>query len=399
MYNNPFIKQEIKILKFGYIIHTLLYILLLISHILIFVKVFWLSKYILQIIFSEIIILSVFTLYPIIILIIIQCKLLTKKMIKILEKISKILLCVFLLNSIFTSATIWYHASLMETFYIHCPFNYKTKDIPNIFFNYEVNNYEQSKKKCTYRKCFPINNNKLTYLCNYRERKNQLEFNEFENKITIREVQSYYNICQNFVLFFTIEKYSFKKYNISYNYICPDLKDILFNDILSIFFIIADVFASSISWLLEFYSYKKIFIFLNYQGNIQNQINQSLRDTNVTSHIENNNNNNNDQNNNGETNNNSNFIRLPTDIIIVENNKSKKDDNNISNENKNNEERIVCIFQKNNNDINNPSIVNDDGINEIKNNDKSEEQIITNQNIFKVLNSENKTNITKDGNK
>jgi hypothetical protein len=223
-----------------------------------------------------------------------------------------------------------------------------------------------------------------------------LEINEYENKITIREVRGYYNICQNFVLFYTIEKDSFKKYNISYNYICPDLKDVLFNDILSIFFIIADIFASSISWLLEFYSYRKIFIFLNYPGSNQNQINQSLRETNVTSHIENNNNNNNGQNNNGDTNNNSNFIRLPTDMIIVENNKNKKDDNNISNEN--NEEKIVYIFQKNNNDINNPNIVNDDDINEIKNNDKSEQQIITNQNIFKVINPENKTNFNKDGN-
>ena len=394
--NNPFIKQEIKFLKIGYILHFILNILLITSHILVFIKVDWLSKYIYQIIFSEIIIVSVFSLSPIILLIIILCKVLTKKIIKLLELISKIFLGIYLLNSLFTSAVIWYNGSLMKTFYIYCPFNYKTKDIPNMFYNYQLYSYEQTKKKCNYRKCFPFNNDQNIFICNYKENKNQIQFNESSpnNIITINEVKNYYNICQDFVQFFKIKKISINYYNISYNYICPNMKDMLINYILSIFFIFADILASIGSWLLELFSYKKIFLLIIFQVNNRNQANPSLIETNITSRVENNNNQN---NNNEEANNISNFIRLPTDIIIVENNKNKNDNNYISNGNK--EERIVNILKKNIDYKNMPDTLNDNDINDIKNNDKSEQQFTSNQNIFKVISINNKANFNKEENK
>ena len=135
MNNNPFIKQEIKILKLGYILHILLYILLLTSHILLYNKTYWLSIYISKIIFSEIFILSIFISLPFIILIVLSCKVLTELMIKRLKIISLIFLVIFIMNSLLSSVVIWYNAKLLETFYEDCPFNFKINDIPNIFLN------------------------------------------------------------------------------------------------------------------------------------------------------------------------------------------------------------------------------------------------------------------------
>ena len=46
-----------------------------------------------------------------------------------------------------------------------------------------------------------------------------------------------------------------------------------------------------------------------------------------------------------------------------------------------------------------PDTLNDNDINDIKNNDKSEQQFTSNQNIFKVINAENKANFKIEENK
>ena len=388
MNNNPFIKQEIKILKLGYILHILLYILLLTSHILLYNKTYWLSIYISKIIFSEIFILSIFILLPIIILIMLSCKVLTELLIKRLKIISLIFLVIFLMNSLLSSVVIWYNAKLLETFYEDCPFNFKIIDIPNIFLNYKIDNYELARKKCSYRRCFRYNLIQSNYICNFPEKRNQIPFYEYNpsNSILIKEVQDYVDFCKYYVNFYKKEKVKINKYIFSYNFICLDSKDVILNDILSFLFIFANIFASTVSWLYEYYSYKKILLLFIFGENHFNQWHPSLKDTNNTSKIEENNN----QNNGEENNNITNFIKMPTDIIIVE--KNNKNINNINNDT--NEERIVNIFKNNkkSNEINNNvDIINNNILNENKNSDdKSEQQLIQNQNIFKVINKENK---------
>ena len=388
MNNNPFIKQEIKILKLGYIIHILLYILLLTSHILFYNKTYWLSIYLSKIIFSEIFILSIFISLPFIILIVLSCKVLTELMIKRLKIISLIFLVIFLMNSLLSSVVIWYNAKLLETFYEDCPFNFKIIDIPNIFLNYKIDNYELARKKCSYRRCFRYNLIQSNYICNFPEKRNQIPFYEYNpsNSILIKEVQDYVDFCKHYVNFYKKEKVKINKYIFSYNFICLDSKDVILNDILSFLFIFANIFASTVSWLYEYYSYKKILLIFIFGENHFNQRHPSLKETNNTSKIEENNN----QNNGEENNNITNFIKMPTDIIIVE--KNNKNINNINNDT--NEERIVNIFKNNkkSNEINNNvDIINNNILSENKNSDdKSEQQLIQNQNIFKVINKENK---------
>ena len=403
--DNRYIQEEIKILKIGYIIHFLFFLLLIISHLTIYMKSYWLSKYIKDIIFSEIIIISIFSLLPLILLFFILCKKLTEKIIKILEIISIIFLFIFIINSLFTSISIWYNASLTETFYKNCPFNFNYTDIPNMFLNYNLENKEQIKKKCNYRKCFPINYNNSFYICNYKEKDTKTNYTDLfisilDSENLIKEVIEYIDYCKYYTIFYKSEKESYISYNISYNFICPNNSDLVLNYILTFFFIFADIFASTLSWLYEYYSYKKILLILEYQRYITNNNANSLKETNNTSHIEDNNNQNNINNNNNEeenNNNENNFVKQPTEILIIENNKII---NNIDNENK--EERIINIYnkeiEKGNNEITNSvDIDNNNNIDNNKNiNDKSEEKLMKNKNIFKIINNPIKQNSNKE---
>ena len=379
--NNPYIKQEIKILKIAYIIHTLLFVLLLFSHLCVYLKIKWLSNHIKRIFLAEIIIISIFSFFPIILFIFLRFKTLTEKMIKILKIISEILLYIFAINSIFTSSSLWYNSSLMEIFYRDCPFNYNIDDIPKIFYNFEIENIEKIKKKCNNRRCFPINYNSNIYICNYKENgQNKLFDVSLEDENVKKQVKEYINFCENYTIFYKRERENFKNYDITFNFICPNNSDFIFNYIFTFIFIIADILASSIAWLYELYSYKNILILLIYQLNNNQNINQSLKDTNNTSQIGNNNNQN---NNNSVQNNAENFTRQPTQILIVENNNINylnnidniNNINNINNniDNKNKEERIVKIFENQKDEDKNN--INKNSINIIKNdNNKSEEQ-------------------------
>ena len=387
--DNQYIKEEIKILKIGYIIHFLFFLLLLIAHLTIYIKSYWLSKYINHIIFAEIIIISIFSLLPIILLVFISCTKLSEKIIKKLGIISMIFLFIFIINSLFTSISICYNTLLTETFYKNCPYNFNYTDIPNIFINYQIDNKEQIKKKCNYRKCFPINYNNSFYICNFKEKDEKANYSELfisilDTENLIKEVIEYINYCRYFTIFYKKEKKSFIYYDISYNFICPNSSDLVINYILTFFFIFADIFASTLSWLYEYYSYKKILLILEYQRYSNNNVNISIKETSNTSHIDGNNINQNNNNNDEDHNNNENFVKQPTDLLIIDNNKII----NISKENK--EERIINILnkEKGNNEITNDVDAINNNINNNKNNnDKSEENLMKNINIFKVINN------------
>ena len=383
--DNQYIQQEIKILKISYIIHILFFFLLLISHLTIYMKSYLLSKYVKNIILAEIIIISVFSFLSIILLIFIFCKKLTEKIIKQLGIMSIIFLFIFIINSLLTSISIWYNSSLTETFYKNCPYNYNYTDIQNIFFNYKLENKELIKKKCNYRKCFPINYNNSFYICNFKEKDTKTNYTDlfmsiFDSKNLIKEVIEYINYCKFYTFFYKSKKKNYISYDISYNFICPNNSDLILNYILTFFFIFADTFGSTLSWLFEYYSFKKILLIFNYQRHSNNNINISIKETSNTSHIEENNHQNNNINNNEEIEeeqaNNENFIKQPTELLIIENDKIT---NNINDENKENKEK---------GNANNENIVYRNNIDDNKNvNDKSKEQLMKNSNIFKVINN------------
>ena len=386
------IRQEISILKIGYYVHMLLFILVVISHFLVLEKLIWLNIYVFYIFYVEIYIILIFTLYPLIILFILLCLTLKEKVIKILEILSGILLIVFIVNGILTSITIYYNTTLMTKYYHDCPFNYNIKDIPYLFLNYYTRNITSKGKKCNYRRCFPINNNN-TFICNFNDDEKDNKFIELSlEEENITDILSVYiNYCYNYTTFYKCEKNKFNSYKISYDLICPNRQQLSFNNLLSYLFIFANFFSSSLPWLYEFYSFKKILLLLYYERNVIYNHNESLKETNNTSKLDQNSNNPNGSNQ--QQNNNQSFQRQQTEIIIIEN---KHNINNINNDN--NEERIVNINIHKNKDIQNndktSNIINNNVDEDINNNySKSENHLVNNENknIFKLMNKRTKS--------
>ena len=377
--DSPYIQREIKILKSDYIVHMLMLILLSLIYIIFLFKYLWLSQSTKTIFFATIIVACIFIFIPVILFLIISFKKLTEKLIKKLEIISIVFLCLYISNSLLTASSLWYNSSLMSIFYQDCPYNFNISDILNNF--YQINDISKIKRKCNNRRCFPINDDSNIYICNFKEKNNQQEIIIGLIKSGVSDnVKDYLEICGLYTKFFESEREKYTKYSISSKFICPNKTDIVYNYILTYMFIFTDLLSASIQWIFEYLSYRKIRHVFFFEININNR-HPSLKDTNNTSKIEENNNQNNE---NGGENNSQNFKRQPTEILIIENNKNKKNDE-IKNDN--NEERIVNIFNNTNeiniNEINNNDIISIKGSNNI---DKSEEQLMNNKNIFKAIN-------------
>ena len=389
--DSPIIHQEINFLKAGYFIHILLYIILAISQFLVYLKMFWLNNHIKKIFYAEIYIICIFSLYPVILLILFTILTLSEKIIKILEIISILLLFIFIGNSLLTSISIWYNANLMKPFFHDCPFNFNSMDLHKIFSNYIFINKTIIKKKCNYRRCFSIKNQNDTYICNFKDKKREYEFNKFylENEKLDHELVKYINYCNNYTFFYKCIRTEYKSYYSSYDIICPDKQQLFYNYLLTGLFIFSDIFASSLPWLFEFYSFKKIILLLYLERNNINH-NVSLKETNNTSQIEENNNNN--SNNSQGQNNDNNFERQPTEILIIDN---KNNSQRISDEN--NENKAINIYINKNKYIqNNKNNSNLKKINTYEDNNnisKSEAQLVNNENsnIFEIINRKVKT--------
>ena len=398
--NLPIIKEEIIILKVEYFIHALLYVLLAISQYLVDLKIIWLNRHLRLIFTSEIYIICISSLYPISILILFLFLNLNEKIIKVFDIITIILLIIFIANGLLTSITIVYASMLEKPFYYDCPFNYDLENLSKI-----VSKFESDGNQCNYRRCFILNMNESnnTYLCNFKEKRKDSEFFEIDlsNETINNELSGYIMNCQNYTTFYKCINNNNKKYWMTYDYICPDQKDMYYIKVLSILFVFIELLASSTPWLCEHLSFKKIKLLINYHRNISNRQNSSLKDTNNTSKLEDNNNiniNNNNINNNDNQVQQNNYVfeRKPTELLIVENgrNNNINNINNINNED--NDERIINIIKVKNNNLSNKenrkniSNINNEinsceGIN--NSNSKSENQLMDkNGNIFKLMN-------------
>ena len=394
--DSPFIISEIKILKSDYITHILIYILIIFIHIIFVFKYYWLSLGSKIICFISMIISGIFIFIPLIFFLILSFKPLTEKLIKRLEIFSIIFLFIYLSNSLLASGSLGYNLSMMSLFYQDCPYNYNISDIPLMFSGSQLNELK-IKRKCNNRKCFPINNYTDIYICNFKGSEHQKEITEYflQSPDTYVLIKEFIEICKQYTHFFGYQREKYTKYNISYKFICPTKSDIIYINILTYMFIFSNILSASIQWIFEYLSYRKIRKLLFLEINVNNR-HPSLKETNNTSKIEENNNNQNNNNQNGGENNSQNFKRQPTEILIIESNKINNNINNvINNEIKNNnsiEERIVNVFN-NTNDLNNNEINNNKDIISINNNnkvDKSEEQLINDNNIFKFINKINK---------
>jgi len=406
MLNLPIIKEEIQILKVEYFIHALLYILLSISQFLIYLKIYWLNGHLIKIFISEMYIICISSLYPIIIIILFIFLNLNEKIIKVLDIITIILLIIFTINGLLTSITILYDSLLVKPFYYDCPFNFHTDSLPNIISYFGSGNVTKIRNQCKYRRCFILNKNESnnTFICNFKEKNKDSEFFKIDllKEILDNELNYYIIGCQNYTTFYKCIKYKHYNYSINDDFECPEKKEIYYNNVLCILFVFIELLASSTPWLCEHISFRKIKLLINLHRSISNRHNLSLKDTNNTSKLEDNNNINNSNNNNNINNNNNQvqqnnnvFERKPTELLIIENGNS----NNINNiNNENNDERIINIIKIKNKNLSdkenkkNISHINNEINNceEINNsNSKSESQLMgKNGNIFKLMNQE-----------
>ena len=201
--NNPLIQDEIKLLKIGYIFHLFLYFMLSICHLLVFIKLYKISKVVYGIIFSETIINIMSIFFPIFFYIILACKRINERHIKTLEIISKFLLIIFLVNSLLTSGAIGYYSSLIPTFYRDCPYNYDVNDIPKLFFDDLSPNKNSIKKDCNDRRFYSLNYDRDVYICNFIDKEYEIfNFEKTKDDIIYDNLLKYINYCMNYTIFF-----------------------------------------------------------------------------------------------------------------------------------------------------------------------------------------------------
>jgi len=382
---NQLISKEISLQKSTYAIHIIDYLVLLFIYFMIEHDIYWLNESLYYIFEVDLYIFFIFYITLIIIYILFSTLYIKHQKGKnLFLKFSLAMFFIVSINSLFISIVSCYNSTLFDTFFSECPFNFKPEKIPAFFTtNLLANN--KLKNICKSRRCYPINDeNTNIYLCNFYDANlySKLYSNDDnEYYIKYNDIYEYMIFCEEYATFYINKKEGYKEYDITNDFLCPSKSTIVYCYILIYLFIFVSLFCSSVFWLFEFSSFKKINSLLLDLANR----NISLRETNNTSKIDNNNNS--LQNNNELQNNNK------VDIIIV----TKNNKNMINN--MQNGERIVEI---NNNE--NKIYINENQKKDERNNinndvSKSHNQLIINgnNNIFKIINK--KEPMKKDENK
>ena len=337
------LENKIKDLRNANIIHFFINSIIGTSHIIIYLKLFWITKQTSDIYYYLIIIIFSFGLIPMFLAVFVTFKKATKTLMVNLRLLLKYFIFLDFLLSILSSICLSENERELSILYYTCPFSYDINDIDKIFQYYDSENVVKIKENCINRRCF-INggSNDLDgiYLCNFNFKSKKKYCSDF-NDIISNKLTNYTDICKVFVTFYKCKKpdKDYKKRINNYDYICPNRSDEILNIVLLYFFLIIDTCFLCSPWLINIYYIEKIIFFLsdgnNNNVNNRNQNNQSLNETNNTSEkqsdIE-------DDNNNSD-----NFERQPTQTIIVE--KRENNDNNIINSN--DKKDILNINQKN----------------------------------------------------
>ena len=316
-------QKRIKIFRNSNIIHFFINSIIGACHVIIYLKLFWISNNAKNIFYYMIIIIFAFGIIPIILAIFVTFKKLTKNIMDKIKLLIKYFTLLEILKCIISSICLSENQRELSIFYFSCPFNYEVNDIDKIFDFYNSENIIDIQEKCQKRRCFfneksdDLND---IYLCNfnYKIKKKQCSF--FEGGIISNKLINYFYYCQNFVTFYKCQKpeKEVKKSINSYDYICPNQIEEIINIILLYTFLIIDIIFLCTPWLLETVFIDDIISCFYNGDNINAQNNNSLKETNNTS-----------QEQNDNEGNNNNFQRQQTEIIIVD--KSEININNIIN--------------------------------------------------------------------
>lgn len=398
-------EKKIKSLKVSNALHSSIYFISVVIHLIVYLEIKWISKREKDLFFIEIITLSFFTIVPQITSLFLVWVKISKKILGILQTLSKVFFYINFFNGLIISIVAWNNAISLSTFFKNCPFLYRADDIDSIFHGFQIEN-ELIKKECSFRRCFQNNTlikdqkQIINYICNLEEKDKTIkciELREDEGDFN-PSISNYINYCKSYKKMYKCQKNNdfFQNFQNKYNYKCPGKSDLIFNYIFVFLFIFIDSFICSFPWLYVYYSYKDLYLllFLDSMDN-HDRNNQSIRDTNNTSKVNDNENNSNNCNNNN--NNSQSFEKQPTETIIVDNNYNK----NFIKKKYENELEILSIKNNrmihisNGNILSNKEIRNTHHLNDENNENNTQNDISKsdnklnikeNKNIFKSIN-------------
>ena len=372
-------QEKIKNLRNINIIHSFINLVIVACHIIIYTKIFWISKESNNAYYSMIYIISFCVIIPIFFTIIFSFKTITNKILNISKLIIKYFMFLEMIFSLIFSISLAENQKDLSIYFYTCPFYYDINDIDLIFNCNNYENVDKIEEKCQMRRCFinEMNNNNIInekYLCNFniKIKKKYCSLFSIDNEQISNQLIKYYNYCENYITFYSCQK-PYNEYNNklnkinSYDYICPNKSDELTNILLLFFFLIIDIIFLCSPWLIEITYIEEILAYISPPNN------DNLKETNHTSK---------EQNDSNSNDNSDSFRKEPTETIIVDNS-----NNNINN-NINNKDDLLNINRTKIN-LNNAINININNNKIEENKSKSDIQLIDNKNnnIFRVINN------------
>ena len=417
------IYQEIHSMQISYSFHFVFYLILLLEHILMILKIFWYGKIHLKLFISCSVIDLLFLFYPIFPLIFMYKIILKKNLTKLFKLISLILIILSLVFGVIKNIFFWMNLTSTTNFSRECPYN--INDV-KLFLNDDFNSELCSRRRCLLESIndseegYPFN-----YICNFNSQ------NEFEidpnsqypiktedgsiyylkyyvkceqkysiddllsdknNKNSENEIFIYLQKCwdnKDIKNFYLCQRYELpQSFDIEENYKCPKDNYNIILYLSGIFLIILDIILAFIPWSLDYKSYLRIISldeneFDNVEINNENNNDEARRrnnETNTTSNnpnlnsregnneSENNQNENNSNNSNRERIDDNEFIHQPTETIII-----ARDKVTMSNNSNIRKERLNSGL--NSNDISKSIIDNNNNNYKNRKNRKSNEKI------------------------
>ena len=391
---NEIQESEIKCIRINYIFHFIFYAINVLFNIIIIFQILWIKLIIYYLFLSASLFGIIFILIPIIPLLFIYKKKITKKNIFLFRLFTFIFGTFSFILGLFFSIILMVNTIETTDFYKECPFIIPISDISNeetcknkiCLLNYQ-NLVDQFPYEylCNYHATNDFDDNKGTYkrsindtyeveseyqiICEKYEYKNYIIENEIINK--------YINFCGNEEDYFICKRFfEPKSYNIEENFICPKKKYVKKLFAFCFLNILINLILSFIPWKSELNIYDKIIERLNPRTN---RVSNSLNTTKNSSIF------NKDA---GEEK----FERVPTDLIIVYNNnniiinnindiKNNINTKNINNESSNGNKSFIIKHKNLKDNFNNINIENENKRKNSKTEENEENNINNSYNV------------------
>ena len=364
MTNNLGENKDVICLSNRLIFHSIIFLLVLITHIIIFVKIYWMENLIKLLFLSFSFIEVVYILISIIPFILIKIRQIQSR-IKYFKIISKVFFYFSLLIGLFFFIIIIINTVLVKEFCIECPFNLNFSNfVSNFDENFENKEEYTLKKNCRERRCLfnkydEDSSYPYSYLCNYNAEEEfgvkdgelrQLNCKLFEPWyrdafFTDETIYKYLDKCFSLADFYYCGRLQEpKKYELEEDENCPKKNYMYSIYFLCIYIFISDVVINIIIWYLQINSYALLSRINLEEVKTLNSNNNNINNNNQTNSTNANKNENNNNNQNAN-------ISIISNENNNKQNNTKNDNNNRNDNNQNNNGNINN--NRNNNNLNN----------------------------------------------